>query len=176
MPSFIIAYKDEILSEKEMIKKDLAIEILLYIIIGKSSNLYKRLYEEGLIFSDFGFDYEFARNYSHVYIQGQSSDIERVITELKNEFDYFINQGIQDCDFERVKKKLYGEFVRSYNDVSSIGNNLISKYFKGVNVFDYFEEFESLNKEYVEEILRNVFKEDKKVISIVNPIVNLEEE
>ena len=59
---------------KEMIKKDLAIEILLNIIIGKSSNLYKRLYEEGLIFSEFGFDYEFARNYAHVYIQGQSGD------------------------------------------------------------------------------------------------------
>ncbi len=176
MPIFMVSYKDEILSDKEMIKKDLAIEILLYIIIGKSSNLYKRLYEEGLIFADFGFDYEFARNYSHVYIQGQSVDVEKVITEMKNEFDYFINQGISDEDFCRVKRKLYGEFVKSYNDVSAIGNNFIGKYFKGTNLFDYFEEFEALNKEYVEEVLRNVFKEEQKVISIVNPNVKNEEE
>ncbi|MBP3597652.1 MAG: insulinase family protein [Clostridia bacterium] len=176
MPIFMIGYKDKILNPKEMIKKDLAIEILLNIIIGKSSNLYKRLYEDGLIFSEFGFDYEFARNYAHVYIQGQSADIQKVITEMKNEFDYFINQGIKDSDFNRVKRKLYGEFVKSYNDVSSIGNSFIGKYFKGINLFDYLEEFESLNKEYVEEVLRNVFKEEKKVISIINPNVNQEEE
>lgn len=176
MPIFMVGYKDKILSPKEMIKKDLAIEILLNIIIGKSSNLYKRLYEEGLIFSEFGFDYEFARNYAHVYIQGQSSNLQKIITEMKNEFDYFINQGINDTDFNRVKRKLYGEFVKSYNDVASIGNSFIGKYFKGINLFDYLEEFESLNKEYVEEVLRNVFKEDKKVISIINPNVNQEEE
>ena len=176
MPIFMVGYKDKILSPKEMIKKDLAIEILLNIIIGKSSDLYKRLYEDGLIFSEFGFDYEFARNYAHVYIQGQSSNLQKIITEMKNEFDYFINQGINDTDFNRVKRKLYGEFVKSYNDVASIGNSFIGKYFKGINLFDYLEEFESLNKEYVEEVLRNVFKEDKKVISIINPNVNQEEE
>ena len=175
MPIFTIAYKDKILDEKEMVKKDLAMELLLYIIIGKSSNLYKRLYEEGLIFSEFGFDYEFARNYSHVYIQGQSEDVEKVITELKNEFDYYINQGISDNDFNRIKRKFYGDFIRSFDDVASIGNGFLNKFFKGCTLFDYIEEFESLNKEYVENVLRDVFKEDKKVVSIVKPIENKEE-
>jgi len=64
---------------KNIIKKDLALEILSNIIIGKSSKLYKRLYEEGLILSEFGFDYEFARNYAHVIIQGSSKNPEKVI-------------------------------------------------------------------------------------------------
>ncbi len=175
MPIFTVAYKDKILDNKEMIKKDLAMEIIFNIIIGNSSNLYKRLYEQGLIFSEFGFDFEFARNYSHVYIQGQTFEVEKVINELKNEFDYYINQGIAEKDFVRIKRKIYGNFVKGFNDISNIGNNLINKYFKGSNLFDYIEEFESLNKEYVEEVLRNVFREDKKVISIVNPLKNEEE-
>ncbi len=175
MPIFTIAYKDKKYDDKDMVKRDLAVEIIMYIIIGKSSSLYRRLYEEGLIYSDFGFDYEFARNYSHVYIQGQSYEVEKVINEIKNEFDYFINQGISDKDFSRIKRKLYGDFVRAFNDVANIGNNFINKYFKGSNLFDYIEEFEALNKDYVEEVLKEVFKEEKKVVSIVNPIQNEEE-
>ena len=170
MPIFTIAYKDKIRSEKEMIKRDLAIEMIVQIIVGQSSNLYKRLYEEGLIFSDFSFEYEFARDYAHCMIQGQSFNVEKVLQEIKNEFDYFINQGISEKDFLRIKRKLYGNFVKAFNDVSYIGNSFVNKYFKGSNLFDYIEEFETLNKEYLEEVLREVFKEDKKVISIVNPI------
>ena len=175
MPIFTIAYKDKILDNKEMIKKDLAIEIIMQIIIGQSSNLYKKLYEEGLIFADLGFDYEFARNYAHCYIQGQTFDVDKVISEIKNEFDYFISQGISEKDFNRTKRKIYGNFVRAFNDVSSIGNSFINKYFKGSNLFDYIEEFEAINKEYVEEVLRTVFDEEKKVISIVNPLNQGEE-
>ena len=169
MPIFMIAYKDKI-CPKESIKKDLALEILSNLLIGKSSKLYKRLYEEGLILGDLGFDYEYARNYAHFFIQGQSVNPEKVIEEIKNEVEFFLNRGILDEDFERIKKTVYGEYVKDYNDVSTIGNSVISNYFKDINVFDFFEEFETLTKEYVEEVLKNVFREDRKVVSIVKSL------
>ena len=169
MPMFMLGYKVPMVNEN-MVKKDLAIEILGNIIIGSSSKLYKRLYEEGLILSEFSFDFEFARNYSHVIIQGNSKNPEKVIEEIKNEMEFFINQGISDEEFERQKKKVYGNLVKNYNDVSTIGNMAMSNYFKCINMFLYFEEFETLSKEYLEEILKNIFTEDKKVISIVKGI------
>jgi predicted Zn-dependent peptidase len=169
MPIFMIAYKIPMKNEN-MIKKDLAIEILLNIIIGSSSKLYKRLYEEGLILTEFSFDFEYARDYSHIIIQGASKDPEKVIEEIKNEMEFFINQGISEKEFERQKKNVYGEFVKRYNDVSAIGNMAMSNYFRGQNMFLYFEEFDTLSKEYLEEILRTMFKEEKKVVSIVKGI------
>jgi predicted Zn-dependent peptidase len=169
MPIFMVAYKVPMINEN-MVKKDLAIEILFNIIIGSSSKLYKRLYEEGLILSEFGFDFEFARDYSHVIIQGTSKDPNKVVEEIKNEIEFFINQGISDEEFERQKKNVYGELVKRYNDVSTIGNMAMLNYFKGINMFVYFEEFDTISKEYVEEVLKSVFKEEKKVVSIVKNI------
>lgn len=166
IPIFMIAFKDRI-DKHNLVKKDIAIEILLNIIIGKSSKLFKRLYEEGLIFSEFGFDFEYARNYSHVIIQGQSLNPEKIIEEIKNEMEFFLNRGLDEKDFERIKKTIYGEYVKSYNDVSTIGNSIISNYFKGINIFEFFEEFETITKEYTEQILKEVFDEKRKVISIV---------
>lgn len=168
-PIFMIGYKVKN-TQKDMVKKDLAIEILSNIIIGKSSKLYKRLYEEGLISSEFGFDFEYARNYAHVIIQGSSKEPEKVVDEIANEMQFFLNQGVSEEDFTRIKKKVYGEYVKGYNDVSTIGNFALGNYFKNINMFDFFEEFEIITKEYLNEVLREVFVEDKKVVSIVKGI------
>ena len=47
-PIFIIGYKDNP-QERNLVKKDLAIECICNIIMGKSSNLYQELYKQGLI-------------------------------------------------------------------------------------------------------------------------------
>ena len=43
----------------------------------------------------------------------------------------------------------------------------LSDYFKGIISFDYIEEIEGINVEYLKQVLDNVFKEDKMVLSIV---------
>ena len=43
-PIFIIGYKDK-LDENDQVKKDLAIDIICNILIGKSSRLHQRLYK-----------------------------------------------------------------------------------------------------------------------------------
>ena len=170
MPIFIVAYKDKITPETNMVKREIGLRILCNIILGTSSKLYQKLYENNLIFSEIGFDYEYARNYAHLYFQAQTINPEEVIKEIKNEIDYYIQNGVDEEDFLRIKNKIYGEFVKDYNDVSTIGNLALSSYFRGINIFDYFEEFEVIDKQYIEELLKEVFKEEKKVISITNPI------
>ena len=45
----------------------------------------------------------------------------------------------------------------------------LSEYFKGINSFDYLEQYSSVTKEYTEQILKEVFDENKMVVSIVKP-------
>jgi len=169
MPCFLIGYKDTNLNDN-IIKKDLAIDILFNIIIGKSSELYKRLYEKEMLTNDVDFNYEFGPNYSHVLIQGQSNFFDDVMKEIEQEIERVKEKGIDEDEFERTKRKIYGEYVKNYNDISTIGGLFVIYYFRNINPLDYFEEFESLSKEYVENILKEIFKEENKVISIINPL------
>lgn len=75
--------------------------------------------------------------------------------------------GINEEDLIRNKKKLYGENIKDFNSVEETARMFLSDYFKGVKSFDYLEKYDKVTKEYAEEILKNVFKEDKSVISIV---------
>ena len=46
----------------------------------------------------------------------------------------------------------------------------VSDSIKGINSFDYINEFDDVDEEYTKKILENVFDESKTVISIVNPV------
>ncbi len=166
MPLFMIGYKDTNLCENQ-IKKDLALDIIFNILIGDSTKLYQSLYEEGILQSEPTFIYENSKIYSHVLIQGQSQEYNDVISKLEEGIEDLKKNGIQDEEFERIKKKLYGEFVKSYNDAGNIATSFVQNYFRDINPLDYFEEFKGLDKEYVMQILNMVFQKDKKVVSIV---------
>ena len=106
-------------------------------------------------------------NESNVLISGQSVDPEKVYKELKKEIRKLKEEGINKEDFERIRKKTYGGYIEEYNDVSNIARMFLSDYFKGVNSFDYLEEIENINVEFLNQVWKDVFKEDKMVISIV---------
>ena len=167
-PIFVIAIKDKTLeNETEQVKKHIAIEILLNIIAGKSSKLYKELYEKGIVMSPLDLDYEFSKQYAHIVISGQSNEPERVMEELKKEIEKLKKEGLEKQQFERIKKKIYGDYITEYNDISGVARMLMADYFKGINSFEYIENHKQVTKEYAEKILREIFDENKMVISIV---------
>lgn len=171
-PLYTIGIKDKIdnvenSNKTDIVKKHIAIEILLNIIMGRSSKLYKELYNEGLIYSGASLDYEFSKTYAHILIAGQSTEPEKLYNKFKARVKELIENGIDENDFERNKKMIYGGYVKEYNDVTDIARMFLADYFKGINSFDYIEEINSINVEYLNQVLKDVFKENKMVLSIV---------
>lgn len=168
IPSFMIGYKVQ--SEKEeIVKKHIALEILLNMLAGKSSRLYEKIYEEGLLQAPLDLEFEFAENYAHILIGGQSKEPEKVQERLNIEIKKLKNDGVNDADFERTKKTIYGQYVKEYNEVGDIARMFLADYFKGINSFEYLENYNQITKEYLEQILKEIFVEEKQVISIVSP-------
>ena len=171
-PIYTIGIKDNIIDCKksnnnEKVKKHIAIEILLNMILGKSSELYKQLYDEGLIYSGISLDYEYSKTFAHILIAGQSKDPEELYNRFKKSVRDLKNNGIKEEIFNRMKKMIYGGYIREYDDVANISRMFLADYFKGVNSFEYLEEMDTINVEYLTQVLNDVFKEDKMVISII---------
>ena len=166
-PLFTIGIKDKLADTKERVRKHTTIEILLNMIIGKSSKLYKELYDEGIIYTVPSLDYEFARGYAHVLITGKSPEPEKVYEKFKETIAKMKEQPIDSSEFNRIKKRIYGEYVKEYNDTSDIARMFLADYFKEINSFDYLEEISTINEQYVEQILKEVFDDNKMIISVI---------
>lgn len=169
-PLYTIGFKDNSFSRDNKVKRHLTVEIILNILFGKSSELYKKLYQESIIYSEPNIDYEFSKDYAHVLITGQSVNPDKVDQELKLEINKLKQNGIKAKDFDRIKKMIYGLYVRQYNDVSDISRMFLADYFKGINSFDYINEIDNIELTYAEEILKEVFDESNMVLSIINKL------
>ena len=165
MPLFMIGFKDKI-NSKNKVQKHIAIEILMNMLIGKSSHLYQRLYKEGILLAQPDLDYEFTDDYAHVLIGGQSKNPEKIKEELLKEIEKQ-KEKFDEERFERMKKKVYGDYVVEYNNISDVSRMLLSDYFKGINSFDYIEQYQTVTKEYAQEILQEVFDEKRSILSVI---------
>ncbi len=173
MPMFVIGIKDSIkgnneIVEEAIIKRHIAIEIILNLIIGKSSKLYKKLYEQGLLMEEPYLDYEFDKTYRHITITGKSTNPKKILKNIQEEILNLKNNGIDETAFQRIKKMLYGRTVKEFTDVSDICRMFLNDYFKGINSFNYLENYKQISSSYTMQILEEVFKEEKTVISIIN--------
>lgn len=169
VPIFMIGYKDKLPNSEEVVKKHIAIEVILNMLIGKSSELYKELYNNGDLLAEPDLDYEFSKQYAHVLISGQSKNPQVIYERFKTEVEKFKRNGLNEEHFERIKRKIYGDYVTEYNSVGDIARMFLSDSFKGINSFDYIEKYNTVTREYVEQVLREVFDEEKMVLSVVRP-------
>ena len=100
-------------------------------------------------------------------ITGQSKEPEGVYDLIKQQINELKQEGVNEEDFNRTKKMIYGGYVKEYNSVQDISRMFLSDFFKGVNSFDYLEEIQIINIDYINQILKEVFNEEKMIISIV---------
>lgn len=167
MPIFMVGIKDKIVDVSEKIKRHMAMDIIMNILIGNSSRLYKELYDKQILTVDPELEYEFSKQYAHALIGGQSKNPQQVNEMLISEIQKMKNDGINEEDFKRIKRKIYGEFVTEFNDVGSISRMFLSDTIKEVNSFDYVEKFDEVTLEYVTEVFNETFNEENMVLSVI---------
>ena len=169
VPIFAIGYKDieGMDNKEEIVKKHIAIEILLNMIIGKSSETYKSLYEEGILISQPDIDYEFSDEYAHILISGQSKSPDIVKEKIEKVVEDYKDNGLNEDHFNRIKKKVYGDYVVEYNSVGDIARMFLADKMKQIDSFDYIEKYNTVTKDYTEMVLKNVFKKENMVMSVV---------
>ncbi len=165
MPLFTIGIKD--IPSEEKVKKHIAIEVLLNMLLGRSSKLYKELYNEGIILAQPSLEYEFTDGYAHILITGQATNPEKVFESLKSEITSLKENGLDEEEFNRIKKMIYGGYVKEYNDVAETARMFLADWFKGINSFDYIDEIESVKPEYGLQVLKETFDDKNMVLSVV---------
>ena len=169
LPMFMMGFKDIENSAENRIQKHIAIEILLNMLIGKSSDLYKELYENGILLAQPELDYEWSHEYAHVLISGFSQKPELVKQKIDEAISQMQKEGLNEENFSRIKRKIYGDYVIEYNSVANIGRMFLADSMKGINSFDYIEDFETVTKEYTQNVLNDIFKKENEAISIIKP-------
>ena len=168
-PQFMFGFKENRDTPERTAKEEVTMEILLDMISGQSSELYRRLFDGKLINNSFGFEYFTGFGYSCVFFAGESTEPKAVADEIVKEIKSFRENGFDKAAFDRTKKKLYGRMIMGMNDVDGIAINMAISYFAGEDIFTDFEIYKTVTLEDVEELFKNTLDENYSVLSVIKP-------
>lgn len=172
MPLFMIGFKDTDVGfgSDKLLKKVIETEILMKMLFGKSSHIYKKLYEQGLINASFATDYTYNKDYAFASIDGESKNPKKVMDIVTSELDDIKKIGLCKDDFERVKKVMWGRYIRSMNDVEDYACDFLRNIFMDIDYFNYDSIYRSVTFEGVSQRFYNLFASDKSALSVINPV------
>lgn len=170
-PMFMMGWKDNDVgySGRKLLKKSIEMEIILEMIFGKSSELYNELYDAGLINQNFSVEYSPQESYAYTAVDGESKDPEAVYDRITKYVEELRKKGLSEEEFLRIKKVIWGDYIRSYNDIEGIAHSFLSMSFLDINYFDYYEEYEKITFEDVKKRFLEQFDNEYCVMSVIMP-------
>ena len=137
------------------------------ILLGQSSSLYQRLYSEGLINDSFGTDYNLEYSYGFSALGGNSKDPEKLADRIQAYMAKVQNEGLQQDDFERIRKKKIGSSLKYLNSPEYIANQFTRYQFNETNLFEIIPMLESIQFEDVVQRLQEHFIPEQFAVCIV---------
>lgn len=153
-PIFSLGFKENISTPERNSKEVLISQLLLDVIAGPTSKLYNSMLSQGLINSSFDSEFFWGFGYSALLFTGESENSRKVAELIKEEIKKLQQNGINESDFQRVRKKLYGRLVMMFNDVDEIANNMIASHFAGESLFEDAETLKNLTLDEVNSRLK----------------------
>lgn len=171
-PIFAIGIKDTNIPNDPILraKKAYAIEILNEILFSQSSSFYTDLLSKNLISPDLSSGGEYTKDYAFDVISSESQDPEKVYSMFVEYIENVKKNGIDKEEFDLCKRTVYASNIKSFDSTEEIANNLIYNHFDGADILEAPKIIDSIDFEYVSELMNEMFKEEYYAMSIVNPI------
>lgn len=169
VPTFYMGYKDQQgnLENSKLLKNGITTSLLMDLVFGKTSELYQKLYEKGLINQSFGYEYTFEKGYSHALLGGESRDPDKAHDMIRKHLRHLGDDVLTAETVERAKRKMIGRFLSAFNSIDYIGRSYVGYLNRGLDLFDYLEVLQSLNKTDFDLRYKELFAADNSVLSIV---------
>lgn len=167
-PLFSIGIKCPVYTGRQMVKMEVAAGIILQMLAGPMSPLYKELFDEGIINSSFGTEvFNSEQGFFTCICSGESRSPDEVYKRYLQEIERIKREGFDEKLFEKIRRSKYGAVIRGFNNVENCADIMLESYIQGVNAFDSVEFLATLTLEDITNAFEELFDISKAVISII---------
>lgn len=131
-PLYALGYK---LKPELSLKEVLSLELLVKMLIGDASPLYKKLMDNELIDDDFGGELMYGRGYSTVIFEGAGENPQLIRDEIMKEIERVKTEGLNEKLFLAVKKNAIGTMLRQFDSPDTLNTLLVELALKNEDPF-----------------------------------------
>ncbi len=170
MPNFALAFRCPVPGlGQERLRMELLGDLAVEVLIGESTPLYNKLYEEGIIDCDFSAGYEGVKDISFVSFNGCSQQIDLVVSAILGEVSRLKNEGYDQKLFDQLKKSAFGRKIRDLDSFENICYRMSQSFFDEVEYYEFPEIYQSITLEETLDFLFTNIQESGSALSIIKP-------
>lgn len=172
-PIFHIGYKCRPCNGQERLTKSVALTMATALITDASSDIYQKLLKEEIINSTFGSEIFCGDGYFSVIFSGESTDPKKLRDSIISEVKRMSDEGVNEKDFQRIKKCMYGSLIRQLNNVDIVASMMLDAYMSGIEPYDVINTVSEMTSDTILEYVRTELDKDKLVMSVVEGAENV---
>ena len=170
MPMFNLAFKCEPIGQGEgAIRQEMIADLAAEALFGESSELYLRLYEQGLIDSSFGGGFETIDGCAMLMCSGDSDDPKAVRDAILQQMAVIRANGMDEAAFQRMKRSALGRRIRSLDSFDATIFRICAYHFSGFDYFRFPQVYRSIKKEEIVAFLDRIVTGDRCSLSVILP-------
>lgn len=171
MPTFQLGFKCAPIGLGDgAVRTEMVADLAAEALFGESSELYLRLYEEGLIDSSFGGGFEIIDGCAMLLCSGDSDDPKAVMDAILAQARVLSETGIPEDAFQRMKRSALGRRIRALDSFDATCFRLCAYYFSDFDFFRFPEVCADIQAKDLQDFLRQVVRPEGCAISIIEPI------
>ena len=171
MPMFNLGFKCEYPGSGEAaIRQEMVGDLSAEALFGESSELYLRLYEEGLIDTSFGGGFETIDGMAMLLCSGDSDDAEAIRTAILEQAEKLSREGVTEEAFRRMKRSAFGRRIRDLDSFDSTCFRLCAYELSEYDYFRFPEIYEQIQREEIQEFLHRVVRAERCSLSVIEPL------
>ena len=171
MPTFNLAFKCEPLTHGDAaIREEMVADLAAEALFGESSELYLRLYEEGVIDSSFGGGFETVDGCAMLLCSGDSDNPRAVREAILEQAGKIAAEGLPEKAFLRMKRSALGRRIRGLDSFDSTCFRLCAYHFSDFDYFRFPEIYRSIGAEEICAFLRRAVREERCGLSVIYPV------
>ena len=171
MPSFQLGFKCPAgLTGETFAQWELTAELAVEALLGESSQLYARLYEQGLIDSSFGGGVETIDGCAMVVCGGDSDSPEAVRDAILEQARQLCQTGIPDQQLRRMKRSILGRRLKDLDSFESTCFRLCAYHFDGYDYMNFPETFTAVEPEALTAFLKENITPERCAMAVVLPM------
>ena len=146
---------------KELLRYKTALNLLFQLLLGNTSQNYLKMYNDGLIDDNFGFEFSLDREFHFADFSGDTDQPEKAAEKVKEILLHFEeDQELSEENLTLLKKKMLGQYFQTLNSLEYIANQFTQSLFGDQTLFDLPEIIESIQLADVLKVGRSFIKEE----------------
>ena len=166
-PQFQIGLKLPPVEKEERMRKRLVWGFVLELLAGEGSRFFEKAYQTEVLDEPLGTALFCGDGYAFAALSGTSEQPEEVAELLAKACRNLQKNGVTEKEFQRIRKKMLGQFLRRLNTAEGLCMGQIEWAMTDTSAEEVLHLLKAIRMQEAEKLLQNVLSIDTMVLSVI---------